>query len=198
MCELQDVCVVMLLFLFLILFLTYDKRNFHGYFITTGQILLVWRFSWRNILSSTCSLGDSVGMHWSIPYYALYFTDSLLSFLFVMWVRMTLLSGQPSSAVEVTQSHRLTEGKTRVWIIGLNTIKGISLDRMENQREKSKVSPLLVSPYYTTLDCAQTHYLVRTDPTLRRPLINSGCMYASYFTSMVTPEVKVEWSRVLT
>ena len=51
-----------------------------------------------------------------------------------------------------------------------------------------------MSPYYTTLNCAQTHYLVCTDPTLRRPLTDSGCMYASYFTSVVTPEVKAEWS----
>ena len=29
---------------------------------------------------------------------------------------------------------------------------------------------------------------------LCRPLTDSGCMYASYFTSVVTPEVKVEWS----
>ena len=88
----------------------------------------------------------------------------------------------------------LTEGKTRVWIISLNTIKGISPDRGENQREKSKVSPLPVSPYHTTLSCAQTHYLVRTDPMLRGPLTNSRCMYASYFTSAVNLEVKVEWS----
>ena len=33
-------------------------------------------------------------------------------------------------------------------------------DRGENQREKSKVSPLPVSPYYTTLSCTRTHYLV--------------------------------------
>ena len=86
-----------------------------------------------------------------------------------------LLSGQPSSAVEVTQSHRLTEGKTRVWIIRLNTIERISPDRGENQREKSKVSLLPVSPYYTTLGCARTHYLVRTDPMLHGPLTDSGC-----------------------
>ena len=104
------------------------------------------------------------------------------------------VSGQPSSAVEVTQSHGLTEGKTRVWIINLNTIKGISPDRGENQREKSKVSPLPVSPYYTTLSCTQTHYSVRTDPPLRGPLTDSGCTYASYFTSAVTPEVKAERS----
>ena len=104
------------------------------------------------------------------------------------------MSGQPLSAVGVTQSHRLTEGKTRVWIINLSTIKGISPDRGENQREKSKVSPLPVSPYYTTLSCAWTHYLVRTDPTLCRPLTDSECMYASYFTSVVTLEVKVEQS----
>ena len=67
-------------------------------------------------------------------------------------------------------------------------------DRGENQREKSKVSPLLVSPYYTTLSHAWTHYLVRTDPMLHGPLTNSGCTYASYFTSAVTPEVKVERS----
>ena len=67
-------------------------------------------------------------------------------------------------------------------------------DRGENQREKSKVSPLPVSPYYTTLYSAQTHYLVHTDPTLCGPLTDSGCMYASYFTSMVTLEVKAEWS----
>ena len=29
---------------------------------------------------------------------------------------------------------------------------------------------------------------------LRGPLTNSGCMYTSYFISMVTPEVKAEWS----
>ena len=79
-------------------------------------------------------------------------------------------------------------------IIILNTIKGISPDRGENQREKSKVSLLLVSPYYTTLSCTWTHYLVRTDPTLHGPLIDSGCTYASYFTSAVTLEVKAEWS----
>ena len=67
-------------------------------------------------------------------------------------------------------------------------------DRGENQREKSKVSPLPVSPYYTTLSCTQTHYLVHTDPMLHRPLIDSGCTYTSYFTSMVTLEVKAEQS----
>ena len=67
-------------------------------------------------------------------------------------------------------------------------------DRGENQREKSKVSPLPVSPYYTTLSCTWTHYLVRTDPMLHRPLTDSGCTYASYFTSTVTLEVKVERS----
>ena len=51
-----------------------------------------------------------------------------------------------------------------------------------------------MSPYYTTLDCAQTHYLVCTDPTLHGPLTDSGCTYASYFTSVVTPEVKAEQS----
>ena len=49
-------------------------------------------------------------------------------------------------------------------------------------------------PYYTTFNCAQTYYLVHTDPTLHGPLTDSGCMYASYFTSAVTPEVKVEQS----
>ena len=66
--------------------------------------------------------------------------------------------------------------------------------RGENQREKSKVSALPVSPYYTTLDCAQTHYLVHNDPMLRGPLTDPGCTYASYFTSAVTLEVKAEWS----
>ena len=120
------------------------------------------------------------------------------SFLFYNWYEINIHilyhNRQPLSAVEVTQSHRLTEGKTRVWIIILNTIKGISTDRGENQREKFKVSLLPVSPYYTTLSCAWTHYLVRTDPTLRRPLTDSGCTYASYFTSTVTPEVKAEQS----
>ena len=67
-------------------------------------------------------------------------------------------------------------------------------DRGENQREKSKVSPLLVSPYHTTPDYAQGHYPVCTDPALHRFLTDPGQMYASYFTSMVTLEVKVEWS----
>ena len=49
-----------------------------------------------------------------------------------------------------------------------------------------------MSLYYTTLHCAQGHYSVRTDPALRRPLTDSGCMYASHFISTVTPEVKVE------
>ena len=89
---------------------------------------------------------------------------------------------------------QLTEGKTRVWIISLNTINGISPDRGENQREKSKVSPLPVSPCFTTLSCAWTHYLVHTDPMLRGPLTDSGCTYASHFTSAVTPEVEAEWS----
>ena len=71
-------------------------------------------------------------------------------------------------------------------------MKEISPDRGENQREKSKVSPLPVSPYYTTLNCAWTPYLVCTDPMLHGPLTDSGCTYASYFTSTVTPEVKVE------
>ena len=71
---------------------------------------------------------------------------------------------------------------------------GISPDRGVNQREKSKVSLLPVSPYYTTLSCAGTYYLVRTDPTLCGPLTDSGCTYTSYFTSAVTPEVKVERS----
>ena len=104
------------------------------------------------------------------------------------------LSGQPSSAVEVAQSHRLTEGKTRVWIINLNTMKGDLTWQRENQREKSKVSPLPVSQYYITLNCAQGHYSVCTDPALCRPLTDSGCMYVSYFTSTVTLEVTVEWS----
>ena len=51
-----------------------------------------------------------------------------------------------------------------------------------------------MSPYYTTLSCAWTHYLVLTDPMLCGPLTDSGCTYASYFTSTVTPEVKVEQS----
>ena len=51
-----------------------------------------------------------------------------------------------------------------------------------------------MSPYYTTLGCAWTHYLVHTDPTLCGSLTDSGCMYASYFTSVVTPEVKAEQS----
>ena len=116
------------------------------------------------------------------------------------WIRRwakwggSLLSGQPLSAVEVAQLHRLTEGKTRVWIININTIKGISLDRGENQREKSKVSPLLVSPYYTTPSYAQGHYSVCTDPALHGPLTNPGCTYMNYFTTTVTPEVKVKWS----
>ena len=70
-------------------------------------------------------------------------------------------------------------------------------DRGENQREKSKVSPLLVSPYYTTPDYAQGHYPVCTDPALHRFLTYPGWMYASYFTSMVTLEVKVEQSSSL-
>ena len=53
---------------------------------------------------------------------------------------------------------------------------------------------MLVSPYYTTLNCTQTHYLVCTDPTLHGPLTDSGCTYASYFTSAVTLEVKAEQS----
>ena len=51
-----------------------------------------------------------------------------------------------------------------------------------------------MSPYYTTLDCAQTHYLVHTDLMLHGPLTDSGCTYASYFTSVVTLEVKAERS----
>ena len=105
-----------------------------------------------------------------------------------------------------------TEGKTKVWIINRNTIKEISPDRGENQsmnnqqkyhkeispdrgenqREKSKVSPLLVSPYYTRPNYNQGHYLVCTDPALCRPLTNPGCTYTSCFTSAVTPEVKVD------
>ena len=41
---------------------------------------------------------------------------------------------------------------------------------------------------------AQGHYSVHTDPALCGPLTDPGCTYASYFTSMVTLEVKVEWS----
>ena len=67
-------------------------------------------------------------------------------------------------------------------------------DRGENQREKSNVSLLPVSPYYTTLGCTRTHYLVCTDPMLHGPLTDSGCTYAGFFTSVVTPEVKVERS----
>ena len=70
-------------------------------------------------------------------------------------------------------------------------------DRGENQREKSKVSPLPVSPYYTTPDYTQGHYLVHTHPALHGPLTNPGCMYTSYFTSTVTLEVKVEQSSYL-
>ena len=51
-----------------------------------------------------------------------------------------------------------------------------------------------MSPYYTTLGCTWTHYLVRTDPMLHGPLTNSGCTYTSYFTSAVTPEVNAEQS----
>ena len=72
--------------------------------------------------------------------------------------------------------------------------KGDLIWQRGKPERKSKVSSLPVSPYYTTLDCTWTHYSVRTDPTLCGPLTDSGCMYASYFTSMVTPEVKVEWS----
>ena len=89
---------------------------------------------------------------------------------------------------------RADRGENQSIIIRLNTIEGISPDRGENQREKSKVSLLPVSPYYTTLSCTWTHYLVHTDPTLHGPLTDSGCTYASYFTSAVTPEVKVERS----
>ena len=64
---------------------------------------------------------------------------------------------------------------------------GISPDRGENQREKSKVSLLPVSPYYTTPDYTQGHYSVHTDPALHGPLTDPGCMYMSYFTSTVTP-----------
>ena len=69
---------------------------------------------------------------------------------------------------------------------------GISPDRGENQREKSKVSPLPLSPYYTMPDYDQGHYSVCTDPRLCRPLANPGCTYASHFTSTVILEVKVE------
>ena len=51
-----------------------------------------------------------------------------------------------------------------------------------------------MSPYYTTPDYAQGHYSVHTDPALCGPLTDPGCMYMSYFTSTVTPEVKVEQS----
>ena len=64
----------------------------------------------------------------------------------------------------------------------------------ENQREKSKVSPLLVSPCHTMPDYNQGHYSVHTEPSLCGPLTNPGCTYTSCFTSMVTLEVKVEWS----
>ena len=67
-------------------------------------------------------------------------------------------------------------------------------DRGGNQGEKSKVSPLPVSPYYTMPDYNQGHYLMYTDPALCGPLTNSGCTYTSCFTSVVTLEVKVEWS----
>ena len=51
-----------------------------------------------------------------------------------------------------------------------------------------------MSPYYTTPDYTQGHYSVHTDPALCRPLTDPGCTHTSYFTSMVAPEVKVEWS----
>ena len=51
-----------------------------------------------------------------------------------------------------------------------------------------------MSLYYTTLDYTQGHYSVHTDPALHRPLTDPGCMYMSYFTSMVTPDMKVEQS----
>ena len=51
-----------------------------------------------------------------------------------------------------------------------------------------------MNPYYTTLSRTWTHYLVCTDPMLCGPLTDSGCMYASYFTSAVTLEVKAERS----
>ena len=86
-----------------------------------------------------------------------------------------LLSGQPSSAVEVSQSHGLTEGKTR-------------------EKSLRFLHCQWAHIYYTTLSCTQTHYLVHTDPMLHGPLIDSGCTYTSYFTSMVTLEVKAEQS----
>ena len=67
-------------------------------------------------------------------------------------------------------------------------------DRGENQREKSKVSPLPVSTYYATPNYDQGYYSVCTDPALCGPLTDPGCMYMSYFTSTVTSEVKVEQS----
>ena len=56
------------------------------------------------------------------------------------------------------------------------------------------VNTLPVSPCYTTPNYALGHYSVHTDPALHGPLTDPGCMYVSYFTSMVTLEVKVEWS----
>ena len=44
-------------------------------------------------------------------------------------------------------------------------------------KEKFKVSPLLVSPYYTMPDYDQDHYSVCTDPALCGPLTKPGCRY---------------------
>ena len=51
-----------------------------------------------------------------------------------------------------------------------------------------------MSLYYTTPNYTQGHYSVHTDPALCRPLTDPEYMYMSYFTSMITPEVKVEQS----
>ena len=75
--------------------------------------------------------------------------------------------------MEITQSHRLTEGKTK---------------------EKCLRSPLPVSLYYTTLDYNQGHHSVPTNPALCGSLTDPGCLYLSCFTSKAAPEVKVEWS----
>ena len=174
-----------------------------GWNSTTVQFLVIVMSSKWSLTLLDSWVGPQVGWWWPVPIPATHVgTWNPCRSLHLVnccevclkYFYQKLVSGQPLSAVEVTQSHGLTEGKTRVWIIGLNTIKGISPDRGENLREKSKVFPLPVSPYYTTLNCAQTHYLVHTDPMLHRPLTDSGSMYASYFTFMVIPEVKVEWS----
>ena len=145
----------------------------------SGFSEVVWS-SWRVIVMLGCT-EVSLIMH-------LCFSDCLLSFSFIVWVRMTLpmcLSFDVCVWVWNSSLHNKNftfspQHEREFHLTG------------KNQREKSKVPPLPVSLYYTMLDYNQGHHSVPTNPALHRSLINPGCSYLSCFTSEAAPEVKAE------